>query len=102
MEQDDPLDLRATMHVSKHRGKKKNALKILHTWTNENEMIVSIEKTKFQLFAMRYDVRKPTLTFDNTTLEETTSRRYLNFVLDQRLTYFDYMWRQYVRKSTDA
>lgn len=29
-----------------------NALKTLHTWTEENEMIVSLEKTKFQLFTM--------------------------------------------------
>ena len=63
------------------------ALHKLSQWVTENEMIVSLEKTKYQLFTMKNNLRKPNLFYDQVDVKETTSQRYLGIILDQRLTF---------------
>lgn len=63
------------------------ALNVLHEWTNENQMEVNTEKTKYQIFSMCDIIFKPNLFFGNVTVEETLNQCYLGITLDQRLTF---------------
>lgn len=63
------------------------ALQKLSTWVTENEMVVNLDKTKFQLFSMKNNTRKPKLIYNQDDVKETNSQRYLGIILDQRLTF---------------
>lgn len=60
---------------------------VLQKWVEDNEKLINSEKTNYQLFIMKNGLRKPLLTFNNLTVEEIVSKRYLGFILDQRLTF---------------
>ena len=61
-----------------------NALKKLSSWVTKNLMEANLDKTKFQLFTMKNNVRKSILCY--IIKQETTLQKYLGFTLDQRLT----------------
>lgn len=63
------------------------ALDALKVWTEENEMVINTEKTKFQTFSMRNNIQVPSLKIGTYDLQESTAQTYLGIKLDRRLTF---------------
>lgn len=83
---DDLVILVAGENMTEMESKMNEALKALMSWTKQNEMEVSKEKTKYQIFSMSNTSGKPNLFLGNDSIEETESQVYLGFTLDRRLT----------------
>lgn len=63
------------------------ALRKLNQWTVENEMVVNLEKTMYQIFSLSNNIEKPLLTLGSFQLLESLCQTYLEIHLDQRLTF---------------
>lgn len=60
------------------------ALKVLQDWVDENEAVVNVDKTKFQIFSLSNEKFCPLLELNDCQIEETEDQTYLGICLDRR------------------
>lgn len=60
------------------------ALKVLNRWVIENEMVINLDKTKYQIFSLLNLNRYPQLKIADIDIQPTQMMTYMGFALDQR------------------
>ena len=67
------------------------ALRRLHSWCSENDMIVNKEKTTAQIFTMSTKDHNVELSFDTEPLEVAQMTKYLGVTLDKKLSWSNHI-----------
>lgn len=91
---DDLAILISAQAMTEIETKMNVALEVLHRWTVKNEMMINLDKTKYQIFSMNNSNEKPSLKLNDFDLLESTSQTYLGVKLDRRLTLKSHVLQQ--------